>query len=145
MPVTLVLVTPVQVIVHCVLLAQVPTSQRVVKVVDGVISLSAAFSVALSQKVCDRSHNDKESEKGQIEPKGKSAREVNMVAEQVTFRGLCRAGINAVRLNVKGLLPQKFKGNRARLTGILRQLQITRQPITDANVISGYTLEAESE
>eukprot|EP00971_Amphidinium_carterae_P025784 508747-Amphidinium_carterae.1 len=32
-----------------------------------------------------------------------------------------------------------------RLTGILKQLQTIPQPITDANVISGCSLEAESE
>eukprot|EP00971_Amphidinium_carterae_P177135 3512906-Amphidinium_carterae.2 len=32
-----------------------------------------------------------------------------------------------------------------RLTNILKLLQTIRQPITDANVISGYSLDAESE
>eukprot|EP00971_Amphidinium_carterae_P249243 4947513-Amphidinium_carterae.1 len=32
-----------------------------------------------------------------------------------------------------------------RRTGILKHLQTIRQPITDANVISGYSLETESE
>eukprot|EP00971_Amphidinium_carterae_P169570 3359404-Amphidinium_carterae.1 len=36
-----------------------------------------------------------------------------MVADQVTIKGLSRAGINAVRLNVKDFIPQKFKGNRS--------------------------------
>eukprot|EP00971_Amphidinium_carterae_P072612 1436116-Amphidinium_carterae.1 len=96
---------------------------------------------------------------------GNSAREFLMVAEQVMFKGLNTAGINPIRLNVKDFLPhtQKFKGDQSqfkawadevmlflsieepRLTNILKQLQTIHQPITDANVISGYSLDAESE
>eukprot|EP00971_Amphidinium_carterae_P154544 3064981-Amphidinium_carterae.1 len=82
---------------------------------------------------------------------GKSARDFLMVAEQVMFKGLNKAGINAVRLNVKDFLPQKFKGDRnqfkpwadevmlflsveePRVTAILKSLQTTHQPITDAD------------
>eukprot|EP00971_Amphidinium_carterae_P312050 6202897-Amphidinium_carterae.1 len=95
--------------------------------------------------------------------KEKPAHDFNMVAEQVMFKGLSRAGINAVRHNVKDFLPQELKRDRGefkawadevmlflsieepRLTGILKQLQTTRQPITDANVISGYSLDGESK
>eukprot|EP00971_Amphidinium_carterae_P008552 168703-Amphidinium_carterae.1 len=94
---------------------------------------------------------------------GNAARKFVMAAEQVMFKGFNKAGINAVRLNVKDFLPQKFKGDRsqfkpwadeamlflsieeARLTAILKNMQTTRQPITDADVIGGYTLEADSE
>eukprot|EP00971_Amphidinium_carterae_P054474 1073093-Amphidinium_carterae.1 len=88
-------------------------------------------------------------------------REFNVVAEQVKFSGLSKPRINALRLNVKDL-PQKFKGDRGqfkswadevmlflsieepRLTNILRRLQTIHQPITDANVIGGYSWEAET-
>eukprot|EP00971_Amphidinium_carterae_P083366 1649863-Amphidinium_carterae.1 len=93
----------------------------------------------------------------------KSARKFLMVTEQVMFKGLNKASINAVGLNVKDFLPQKFKGNRSqfkpwadevmpflrieelRLTAILKSLRTTRQPITDADVIGGHTLEAGLE
>eukprot|EP00971_Amphidinium_carterae_P326225 6456902-Amphidinium_carterae.1 len=86
---------------------------------------------------CDQvCHNNEESEKGQ--------------------NGLSRSGINATRLNVKDFLPQKFKAwadevmlfrslEEPRLTDRLKQVQTICQPITDANVISGYSLDAESE
>eukprot|EP00971_Amphidinium_carterae_P270770 5373263-Amphidinium_carterae.1 len=43
---------------------------------------------------------------------GKTARKFVMVAEQFMFKGLSEAGINAIRLNVKDFIPQKFKGDR---------------------------------
>eukprot|EP00971_Amphidinium_carterae_P226266 4488164-Amphidinium_carterae.1 len=87
-----VLVTPVEVTVHYVTLAQVPTSQSVVKL--AVISAVSATNHSRSDvtqcsiqrctqpkgdvrdqsedkkcdQVCDQSHNYEESEKGQIEP-----------------------------------------------------------------------------
>eukprot|EP00971_Amphidinium_carterae_P155995 3092608-Amphidinium_carterae.1 len=79
------------------------------------------------------------------------------------FKGTQQSRHQRNRLNVKDFLPQKFKGDRGqfkawanevmlflnneepRLTGILKQLQTIRQPITDANVISGYNVETESE
>eukprot|EP00971_Amphidinium_carterae_P186768 3707349-Amphidinium_carterae.1 len=73
------------------------------------------------------------------------ARESDMVAEQVMLKGLSRASINAVRLNVKDFPPQKLNGDSIAeplLTAILKR---TRQPITDADVIGGYSLESESE
>eukprot|EP00971_Amphidinium_carterae_P298135 5923996-Amphidinium_carterae.1 len=119
-------------------------------------------------QVCNQSHNYvvvtmRNQRKVRVSQKKYSAREFHMVAEQVMFKGSSRAGINAIRLNVKDVLPQKFKGERGqfkawanevmlflsieepRLTGRLKQLQTICQPITDANVISGYTLEQESE
>eukprot|EP00971_Amphidinium_carterae_P259196 5143668-Amphidinium_carterae.1 len=59
-----------------------------------------------------------------IKSRKELARKFSMVAEQVNTKGLNRAQINTVRLNVKDFLPQKFKRDR--------------------NVIGGYTLEAES-
>eukprot|EP00971_Amphidinium_carterae_P311624 6193767-Amphidinium_carterae.2 len=61
---------------------------------------------------------------------------------------LGRAQVNAVRLNVKDFLPQKFKGKRSQFKPWadedMLHLQTIRQPITDQNVISGYNLEADA-
>eukprot|EP00971_Amphidinium_carterae_P088230 1745283-Amphidinium_carterae.1 len=43
---------------------------------------------------------------------GKTARKFVLVAEHVMFKGLSKARINAVRLNVMDFLPQKFKRDR---------------------------------
>eukprot|EP00971_Amphidinium_carterae_P005062 101311-Amphidinium_carterae.2 len=75
-----------------------------------------------------------------------------MVAEQVNIKGFSRAGIKAVRLNVKDFLPQRadeatpfLSIEEPRLSVTLKQLQTTRQPIIDQNVISGHSVEDESE
>eukprot|EP00971_Amphidinium_carterae_P150546 2984221-Amphidinium_carterae.1 len=107
-------------------------------------------------QACNQSQHHVKSEKGQIveyepksdpEQKKAPARQFNMVAEHVKFKGLSRAQINAIRLNVKDFLPQNFKGDRSqfkpwadevmlflsieepRLTNILRRLQTIRQPM----------------
>eukprot|EP00971_Amphidinium_carterae_P236728 4698325-Amphidinium_carterae.1 len=120
-------------------------------IILGVIPVSATIAVALSQQpegdVIDQSDYQ---ECDQYEPKEQRIRaRINMVAEQHKFKGVSRAQTNAVRLNVKDFLPQKFKGDRGqlkawadevtlflsiegpRLTNILKRLQTTRQPITD--------------
>eukprot|EP00971_Amphidinium_carterae_P047028 926082-Amphidinium_carterae.1 len=80
------------------------------------------------------------------------------LAKQVNDKGRSRAGINAVRLNVKDFLPQKFKGDRSqfkpradevmlflsieepRRTAILGQLlQTICQPINGPSLITMST------
>eukprot|EP00971_Amphidinium_carterae_P330242 6463172-Amphidinium_carterae.2 len=151
----------------------------------GTIPLNAAIAIALSQNVMSeisqaiknvirgvikvttmrnqRKVRSSSMSQNEIKNRKEAACEFNMGAEQVKLKELNRAQINAIRLNVKDFLPQKFEGDHGqfkswadevmfflsieepRLTNILKRLQTIRQPITDANVIGGYTLEAESD
>eukprot|EP00971_Amphidinium_carterae_P155230 3078285-Amphidinium_carterae.1 len=98
--------------------------QSLLLITLGVIPLLSALNVGVSQKVMSEISQRIKSvikivikvtmKRNQRKVRSsKRARDFLMVAEQVMFKGLNKAGINAIRLNVKDFLPQKFKGDRS--------------------------------
>eukprot|EP00971_Amphidinium_carterae_P075055 1483497-Amphidinium_carterae.1 len=98
----------------------VQSVQSMLLITLGVISLLTAFNVGVSQKLMSevsqkiksvlkfviRATTMRYQRKVRSGKSENSARDFLMVAEQVMFKGPNKAGINAVRLNVKDFLPQ---------------------------------------